>query len=157
VHLYQEQTADIFHDIFVSLVSDNFHKLKSFKGKNGCSLASWLRKITINFTIDYVRKYKPLVSLEEEKAEKVTLKDILPAEIPHPSEVLTARQNIETLQECISLLSTEDRYFVELHLYRRMDLEMLRVHLRISRSAIDMRKSRIFDRLRDCFKRKGFM
>ena len=35
-------------------------------------------------------------------------------------------------------------------------LEVLKEHFRVSRGAIDMRKSRIIDRLRECFKHKGF-
>jgi DNA-directed RNA polymerase specialized sigma24 family protein len=39
---------------------------------------------------------------------------------------------------------------------RGLKPEELKEHLRLSRGAIDMRKSRIIERLRDCFRSKGF-
>ena len=44
----EENTDDIFQEIIVVLSRDNFKKLKTFKAKNGCSLASWLRQVTVN-------------------------------------------------------------------------------------------------------------
>ena len=68
---------ELFHEIFLLLARDNFKKLKSFKAKNRCSLASWLRQVTVNFTIDYIRKLRPTVSIDEEDAQDLSLKDIL--------------------------------------------------------------------------------
>ena len=53
--LPQDNINDIFQEIIYSLIKDNFKKLKSFKARNACSLASWLRQVTINCTIDYLR------------------------------------------------------------------------------------------------------
>lgn len=36
---------DLFQDFFLSLIRDNFKKLRQFKGDRGCSLSSWLRVI----------------------------------------------------------------------------------------------------------------
>ena len=63
---HQDNINDIFQSILLSLVKDNFKKLKSFRGKNGCTLASWLRQVTINFTLDYLRSLKTDISLDEE-------------------------------------------------------------------------------------------
>ena len=38
-----DAVGDLFQDIFLSLAKDNYSKLKTFRGANGCSLASWLR------------------------------------------------------------------------------------------------------------------
>ena len=53
--LAQENIEELFQEIFFSLIKDDFKKLKSFKGLNGCSFASWLRQVTVNFSIDYIR------------------------------------------------------------------------------------------------------
>ena len=73
----QENINDIFQEIFLSLIKDNFKKLKSFKAKNGCSLATWLRQVTVNLTIDHMRRFHPAISLDEENEEGSNLKDIL--------------------------------------------------------------------------------
>ena len=62
----------------------------------------------------------------------------------------------ENLTEKIDKLEKEDKYFLELHLNQGIPLEKLTAHFGVSRGAIDMRKSRIIDRLKHCFKNKGF-
>ena len=152
----QEHVEDIFQGIFRSLIEDNYRKLNSFKARNGCSLASWLRQVTINFTIDYLRKIKPAVSIDAENEDDLSLKDILPDDSATAQERLILKEKLATLKECIEKLEKQERYFLELHINRGLRLESLKEHFRISRGAIDMQKSRIIDRLRDCFKLKGF-
>jgi len=149
---------DLFQEIFLSLIKDNFHKLRQFKGRNNASLASWLRIITINFCLDYLRKEnKPKLSLEEEfKDEGVYLKDILTDQRISVKQLLSDQERLQLLYECIDSLSSQDKYFLEMHIYQGVNLRDLQANLRISRSAVDMRKSRLIQRLKDCFKDKGF-
>ncbi len=152
----QDSVSDIFQDIFVLLTKDNFSKLKSFKAKNGCSLASWLRQVTINAAIDYLRKLQPMVSIEQENEDDLCLKDILPADSILARDKISGEEKTFQLNDCIQKMVKEDKYFLELYLNRGLTLDQLKRHLKISRGAIDMRKSRIIDKLRDCFKSKGF-
>jgi len=153
----QENIEDLFQGIFLSLVNDNFNKLRSFKAKNGCSLASWLRQVTVNFVIDYLRKLKPALSLDEESEEGFSLKDMLLDKTQPVSEVLKDKERLLQLNDCIQKLDRDDKYFLELHLNRNLALGELTRHFRVSRAAIDMRKFRLIERLRDCFKGKGFL
>ncbi len=154
----QENINDLFQEIFLSLVKDNFKKLSSFKAKNGCSLASWLRQVTINFTIDYLRKIrKPLVSIDEETGDDFSLAEILSSNSPSAADTLSQEESLAHLKDCIDKLDIDDKYFLELHLNRGLGLEELKDYFKISRGAIDMRKSRIVERLRECFKSKGFV
>ena len=41
----QHLIDDIFQDIFLSLVKDDFEQLRRFRGDHNCTLASWLRMI----------------------------------------------------------------------------------------------------------------
>ncbi|MDD5237860.1 MAG: RNA polymerase sigma factor [Candidatus Omnitrophica bacterium] len=152
----QEDVNDIFQDIFILLTRDNFKKLKSFKAKNGSSLATWLRQVAINFTIDYLRKFKPSISLDKESNDGVNLKDMLVDESSNATDLLIAEEKLGQLKDCIEKLDTEDKYFLELHIHQGLSLEELKDILKVSRGAVDMRKSRITDRLKDCFKAKGF-
>lgn len=154
--LNQENVDDLFQEIFVSLIKDDFRKLKSFKAKNGCSLASWLRQITINFTIDYLRKQKPGASLDAETGEGLSLLDMLTGSLNSARESLVKEENLASLKDCIENLALDDKYFLELHFNQGLRLEDLREHFKQSRGAIDMRKARIVDRLQECFKSKGF-
>lgn len=152
----QDSVSDLFQEIFLSLLKDDFRKLRTFKAKNGCSLASWLRQVTVNHTIDYLRKTRGSVSLEEEDSEGTPLKDRLVDGAPTPQHESVRQDKLAHLEDCISRLEIDDRYFLELHLNRGFSLEELKEILKIGRGAVDMRKLRIIERLRDCFRKKGF-
>jgi len=152
----QCNVEDVFQDIFVLLTKDNFHKLKSFKGKNGCSLASWLRQVVINFTIDCTRRLRLSLSLDAENDDELALKDILADSAPLVSRLLMQAEKVKQLEDCIDALNMQDKYFLEMHINQGVPLEKLMLHLKISRGAVDMRKSGIIERLKDCFKKKGF-
>ena len=151
-----EQVEDIFQEIFHALIKDNYRKLSTYQGKNGCSLASWLRQITINFTIDYLRKLKPLVSIDAQNEDGFSLGDLLADLAPGVIEFLNDQDKRKTLRECISLLESAEQYFLELFLNQGLTLDEIKEHLKINRGAVDMRKNRILQKLQDCFKNKGF-
>lgn len=153
----QSHINDIFQGIFCSLIKDNFKKLRSFQARNGCSLASWLRQVTINFTIDYLRKIKPAVSIDAETDDGLSLKDLLADGSLSATDTLSHEEKLKDLKDCIEKLDNDDKYFLELHINRGLRLEELKGHFKVSRGAIDMQKSRIMDKLRECFKGKGFL
>lgn len=153
----KEHIHDIFQEIFCSLIKDNFKKLRTFKAKGGCSLASWLRMVAINFAIDYMRRLKPTVSIDDELCDDFSLKDILASDSALSPDTLSEAEKITALKSCVKSLGKEEKYFLELHINQNLSLEVLRGILRVSRAVVDMRKSRILDKLRDCFKGKGFM
>jgi RNA polymerase sigma-70 factor (ECF subfamily) len=155
--LTEENIADLFQDILFSLVKDNFKKLGSFKGKNGCSLASWLRQVVINSTIDHIRKSRAVTdSLDEENNDGLNLKDILRDDSIPVSDSLIQEEKLARLKGCIEELDNDDKYFLELHINRELGPDEMKRLLGISRGAIDMRKFRIISRLKECFKSKGF-
>jgi RNA polymerase sigma factor (sigma-70 family) len=156
--LTQVHIEDLFQEIIFSLVKDNFRKLKSFKALNGCTLASWLRQVTINFTIDSLRKLKtPALSLDQEDADGFSLKGIIADPTKTASAAAVEKENLASLADCIQKLDLDDKYFMELHLNIGITLEELKDIFKLSRGAVDMRKARIIQRLKECFKGKGFI
>jgi len=152
-----EQVEDIFQEIFYALIKDKYKKLATYRAKNGCSLASWLRQVTINFTIDYLRKLKPIVSLDAEDKDGFTLGDTLKDLSAGAIEFLSNQDKRKTLGECINLLEPDEQYFLELFLNQELTLDEIKDYLKINRGAVDMRKGRILQKLQDCFKKKGFL
>ncbi len=47
---------DLYQEFFLSLLCDDFRKLRQFRGDRGCSLASWLRIVAARLTVDFLRK-----------------------------------------------------------------------------------------------------
>ena len=119
-------------------------------------MASWLRQVTINFTIDYLRKLKPTLSIDIEIEEGLSLKDILKDLSADAVEFLSDQDKRKTLWDCVDLLEPAEQYFMELFLNQGLNLEQIREYLKINRGAVDMRKGRILQKLQDCFKKKGF-
>ena len=107
-HYSQEDVSDIYQDIFRLLIQDNYKKLSSYKAKNGCSLASWLRQVTINCTLDYLRKLKnTLISIDDDSQGPLTLKDRLADASVAAPELLNNQEKLITLKECIGLLDSD--------------------------------------------------
>jgi len=157
-HLNPENINDLFQEIFFSLVKDDFKKLRSYKARNGCSFASWLRQVVINSSIDYLRRNNVVMaSLDAEDDEGLKIKDILMDDKASVREILADKDMFEHLKECIEDLDTDDKYFLELYVNQAMDLKELKNILKISRGAADMRRIRIINRLKDCFRAKGFV
>ncbi len=152
-----DQVQEIFQELFTCLIKDNYKKLATYRGKNSCSLASWLRQVTINFTIDYLRKLKPVLSMDSQNEEGFSLADTLADLSSGAKEFISDQDNRKALGECVEALELDDQYFLELFLNQGLTLDEIKEHLKVSRGAVDMRKSRILEKLQDCFKKKGFL
>lgn len=153
----QENINDVFQEIFVSLTKDDFRKLKTFTAKNGCSLASWLRQVTINYCVDYLRKSKSIVSLDEIIDDELTVKDIITDKAISIASKINKEDHIIHLKQCIEELDIDDKFFLEFYINQGVQLEAMKDIFKVSRGAIDMRKSRIIYRLKNCFETKGLI
>jgi RNA polymerase sigma-70 factor, ECF subfamily len=47
---------DLHNTVFLHFFEDRCKKLRQYKGKNGCSLHSWVRIVTVRLVIDHLRK-----------------------------------------------------------------------------------------------------
>lgn len=152
----QDLGNDIFQDFFVFLIQDDCRKLKSFKARNGASLASWLRQVAINFTLDYLRRSRYAVSIDAQNEEGLSLGDRLADSSFSVPELLNQEEMLKGLGDCIGELNNQSKLLIELNINQGLKLETLKDFFKISRGAIDMQKARIMERLRECFKSKGF-
>lgn len=148
---------DIFQEFISFLIQDDYKKLKSFKAKNGCSLATWLRQVVVNFTLSALRRTRgSLVSLDEENEEGSSLKDTLADNSFSIPELLNQEERLRSLEDCIEGLNNRDKLLIGLNINQGIKLGALKELFKISRGAIDMQKARLMERLRDCFRSKGF-
>ena len=155
--LTEEAVKDIFQGIFSRLIEDIYRRLKSFKAKNGCKLASWLRTITINYTLDHLSRTKPIISLDQEDDEGNSLKDVISANLVSQDEELVNKELLTQIMFCIEKMNYEEKYFIDLYIHKRLELGRIAEVLRISRGILDVRKTRIVAKLKECFKKKGFL
>jgi RNA polymerase sigma factor (sigma-70 family) len=153
ISLDSSRIEDIFQEMIMMLMKDDYHKLRSFQSRNGCTLGSWLRVVVSNFMISYVRSSKTerLNDSLDEDNDSVSQLNESSGEVAGLSQDMAAQ-----LDDCIRKLTVDDRYFLTLHVQQSLTIEQLKRFFHVSRGALDMRKSRLMGRLKECFRKKGF-
>lgn len=151
----EDKVNDLFQEFIFVLIKDDFKKLKIFQGFNGCSFASWLRVLTVNFVLDYIKKIKKIYSFKDDMA--VDLEDSVECQKELVNQKVIYDEQLFHLKDCVSVLDIQDKYFLEFYLDKMLSLDEIKLILGVSRAAVDMRKSRILNRLKQCFKKKGFV
>lgn len=104
-HYTEDDVADITGEIFLSLLEKGYRKLGQFKGKNGCSLGSWLRVVAVRATIDFMRKSIRYTTIEESPVVRAD-----------PPDEAVEKADLE--REFLSLmkeLSPKEQFFMKLY------------------------------------------
>ena len=153
---YHEHAQDIYQGFIVFLLEEDCRRLRNFKGLNNCSLATWIRHLTVNFTLGYLRKIDYPLSLDAKTDDDFCLQNTLADKSLIPRQVLVSDESVSVLYDCIDALNLEDKLIIELNFYRKLSLEAIRVFLNVTRGAMDMKKARLISKIRDCFRIKGF-
>jgi len=139
VDAQQSVVEDLFQDFFLSVLRDDFKKLRQFRGERGCSLASWLRMVATRLTIDFLRKGKTL---------GVVANELAPMNATDPSAGLVREEKRKFMTEMIAALPAGDRLLIELSFKKELPAEDIAVILGISVNAFYTRKSRVVAKLR---------
>lgn len=141
-----ERADDLYQQVFVMLLEDDRRRLRLYDPEKGCSVASWIRIITIRAVINALRGTRAMLSLDDE-ARPMPLAD----EDADPFSALTAggEQRWEAqLPQLAEQLSGSDRLLLELIYHRRMDASAIAAALQIKRAHVYVRKNRLIRRLR---------
>ncbi len=136
---------DLFQDVFLSLVKDDFTQLRRFRGDNGCTLASWLRMIAARRTVDVLRKSK--------KTEE-RLENLLSDGVDEPED-LTNDEKFQLLAKAIANLPPSDRIIIGLIFRGNLSAPDVASLLHMSAGAVYTQKSRILAKLREALEKSG--
>jgi RNA polymerase sigma factor (sigma-70 family) len=146
---FQPQDLENLHnDVFVSLLKENYKKLRQFKGKNGCTLASWLRMIATRITLDFLGKQKSFISLDEPDEKGKAPRESLPNSKKSAEELLARSQDIQKLKKVIQSLPARDQLFIELYYYRGLDPKQIARIFNVSINTVYSIKSRLKERIK---------
>ena len=179
--LYHEE-EEIYTSFFLYLFENNYKKLKSFRGKNNCSLKTWLQTVTLNFTRNEIKKEKkrhkshiPIDTIEDFSHYNKIKKDssLYPVSGKKTQERLEClraknrqvepdvefekRENEKILKELKEDLNTEDRLFLKLYFEKRLSPKEIAKILNITESTVYSKKSRIIDKLRKIAKKNKIL
>ncbi|MBI4848908.1 MAG: sigma-70 family RNA polymerase sigma factor [Nitrospirae bacterium] len=155
--LYQD-LEDIHNSIFLSLIENDYRRLRQYQGINGCTVASWLMVIATNSTLNFIKRNKISISLDDpsgddQKNSKDIVQDLQPSVIDRISE----SEQSELLRELIEGLNPDDKLFLKYCFEDELQPEEIAKIMNISVSAIYSRKSRIIDKLRKIAKKKNLL
>jgi len=137
---------DLFQEIFLSLVKDDFAQLRRFRGDNGCTLASWLRMIAARRTIDHLRRHR-------HRTELVT--DVHGNQQDSPELAASEGQLQESLARALDSLTAHERILIKLFFYRNLSASDVVSMLHLSVGAVYTQKSRIIAKLRETLEKAG--
>jgi RNA polymerase sigma factor (sigma-70 family) len=137
--LNDDVIEDLYQEFFVSILREDFKKLRQFKGDRGCTLASWLRLVAARRTIDFLRK---------QEAPAATVGDDVSTSEPDLENRIISEQGERDLCAALESLAARERLFIELHYRKGLSAEEVAAVLRISVGAVYTQKSRVVAKLR---------
>ena len=148
VSFSKQDLEDLHHTVFVKLFERRFAKLRQYKGKNGCSLISWIRVITVRTVLDHLRK-KGYDTMGWQK-RRIPL-DQLPELRFNGFEIENRLETIELnrlLRICIERLSPRDRLLMKLHFYQGFPLSEVAEIMQLTANNTYTLKHRAVQRLK---------
>ena len=159
-HLSQD-SSDIHNSVFSSLLDDDFKKLKQYKGKNGCTVPSWLRKVTSNFTLNYIKKQKKYKPIEDDTTDNVDVIERGSDPQQQPDEELLKKESEEMRKKLVKVLvkdlNAKDKLFLELSYGKKLPPGKIAEILSITVDNVYNKKNRIIEKLRKTAKNENLL
>ena len=137
------EAEDIMQESFL----DAFRRMESYSGEG--SFGSWLKRIVINRSLDFLRKAKETVPFDEAVAD-------IP-DAPDGTDEEEIQFRVAEIMKAISLLSDEYRVVLSLFLLEGYDHEEIAQILKISNQLSRTRYSRARQKLLRFLKEKNFI
>lgn len=145
----REDAEDLFHTVFLHLFDNRGRKLHQYKGKNGCSLATWLRVVSVRIVLNELRK-KQLFSLGT--ASKTISFEFLEQIGVSPEETedkVELRDRYRLLEDAVKMLSSRYRLFYRLHFDQGLTLQETADAMNTTMQNIYTLKSRTIQQLKE--------
>jgi RNA polymerase sigma-70 factor (ECF subfamily) len=156
-YLYNE-LEDIHNGIFLTLIENNYKKLRQYQGLNGCSVSGWLVTVATNFTLNFLRDRKDAVSLDTSPADDSnSLIDTISDERPTIFDVLAESEQYALLHELMEGLNAKEKLFLKYFYEDDLPPEKIASLMSVSVNTIYSTKSRIIDKLRNLAKKKNLL
>jgi len=135
-----EQAEDLLQESFVSA----FKNLSSFKGT--ASFGSWLKRIVVNTSLNYLRSKK--LEFEELEGKEAVVEDV---DYGNDQELMVGR-----VKDGIAQLPTGYRLVISLYLLEGYDHKEIAEVLNISESTSKSQYNRAKNKLREIIKPKSY-
>jgi len=152
----KQDMEDLHNTVFLKLLEHECKKLRQYRGKNGCSLASWIRVVTVRTVLNHIRK-KGMDAIGWQR-KRLALEDIseLKSQRAETLAVMERSEQERLLEEGIQHLSARDRLFVKLHFEKAYSVEEIAETMRISTQNLYTIKHRVIQRIKNYVEKAGY-
>lgn len=147
VSVGRDDVEDLHNAIFVKLLERRCRKLRQYTGKNGCSLASWVRLISVRTVIDHLRRRGDALS----RTSRLAALDDLEALADGGTEswrLVDRAEKMRLIEQALALLRPREQLFVRLHFLRGLPLKEVAGILSVSDNNAYSIKHRTMKRLK---------
>lgn len=140
---------DLHNTVFVSFFDKRCRRLRQYEGRNGCSLASWVRMVTVRTALDFLRRRSDPLS----RPERLTPLELLPEAADDtqasPWACVQAKEQQALIEKGLQALSARDQLMIRLHCLEERPLAQVAVVLNVSEANIHSVKHRAIQRLKE--------
>ncbi len=154
--LYQD-INDIHNNVFLSLMENDYKKLRQYEGRNGCTASSWLMVVTTNFTLNIIKRQKSYIPIDDATGDSMGVIEKISNPQPLPEEELTDVEYGKILKQLIKGLNTNDLLFLKLYYEKELPPEEIAEMLNLTVNAIYSKKNRVREKLKKFAKKKNIL
>jgi RNA polymerase sigma-70 factor (ECF subfamily) len=144
----RQDLEDLHNTVFLGLFEQGCAKLKLYQGRNGCTLASWIRIVTVRMVLNHLRRKGLDGPLWEKKKTPVEELSWLKGEDQGPLALMESAEQEKLVHEGMESLAPRDRLFMKLHIDQGLPVEEVAEALQISVQNAYVVKHRAVERLR---------
>jgi len=144
----RQDLEDLHNTVFLGLFEQGCTKLKLFQGRNGCSLASWIRIVTVRTVLNHVRKKGVDGPLWEKKKTPAEGLSWLKGEDQGALALMETAEQKKLVHEGMESLTPRDRLFMKLHFDQGLPVEEVAEALQISVQNAYVVKHRAVEKLK---------
>jgi RNA polymerase sigma factor (sigma-70 family) len=143
----RQDLEDLHNSIFVRLLERHCRRLRQYKGKNGCSLPSWVRMISVRTVIDHLRCRSDALS-RSSKLDAIEDIEALVDERTEQWQFLDRTEKMHLIEKGMKSLLPRDQLFIRLHCLKGLSMKEVAEVLKISENNAYSIKHRAMRRLK---------
>lgn len=152
VVLSQHDIEDLHSAVFLQLFEKRCRKLGQFEGKNGCSLASWVRMISVRTVLDHLRRRTDVLARQDRLVSMDAIYD-LQSHTPSQWDRLAQSEQAKLIERGLRQLSDRDQLMIRMHCLDGCSLKQMAEVLRVSPGNVHSVKHRAVQRLKQAVER----
>jgi len=138
----REDVEDIHNAFFLSLMEDDFRRLRQFRGES--SFETYVRIIIIRQVVDFLRRQKPQVSIDSDSINPRELRD----RGKSTDTLIELSDEEQLVREAINTLAPAEQLLLKLAVYRDLEAKKVCKIMNISMVAYYNRKSRVLKKIK---------